>query len=359
MTDQLILWRRLDPSGHEAARLEEKDGFWHLGGSAVFLHEGQPCRLDYRVICDGQWRTVSGRVSGFVGDQPVDVECSVDGEGRWRLQGAEQPQVAGCTDLDLNFSPSTNLLPVRRLGLAVGEEAPVRAAWLRFPSFRLEPLEQVYRRTASNTYRYESAGGSFTADLEVNGAGLATRYAGLWEEETSPAEKPAEPGVADGAEHRLDPRSVKLDRIVGWITGALLSLVLLIPMGILMAALASPPGGLKLGAGVLWGAFVLALAWRAQRWPEVRHRHVSYKVDGDGMEIRKGVLWRGVTSVPRSRVQHTDVSQGPLERRYGLGKLSIYTAGTAHAQVDLAGLDHATALRIRDHLLPREGSDGV
>ena len=63
--------------------------------------------------------------------------------------------------------------------------------------------------------------------------------------------------------------------------------------------------------------------------------------------------------MPRSRVQHTDVSQGPLERGYGLGTLVIYTAGTDHAKVDLHGLDHATALAIRDHLLPREGGDAV
>jgi len=357
MTDHLILWRRLDQPGHEAARLEEKDAAWHLGGMAVFLHEGQPCRLDYRVICDAQWRTLSGRVTGFIGDRPVEVECSVDGEGRWRLQGVEQPQVAGCTDLDLNFSPSTNLLPIRRLGLDVGEEAPVRAAWLRFPSLRLEPLDQVYRRTAPAAYRYESAGGSFVADLEVDGAGFVTRYPGIWEVEPPVPEELPEPGIADGVERRLDPRSVRLERATGWITWAAISLGLLVAQGILLATPA--PGWVKLGVAGLLGAVVLALAWTAHRWPEIHHRHVSYRVDELGIEIRQGVLWRGVTSVPRSRVQHTDVSQGPLERRYGLGKLSIFTAGTVHAQVDLGGLDHATALRIRDHLLPREGGDGV
>jgi hypothetical protein len=58
-------------------------------------------------------------------------------------------------------------------------------------------------------------------------------------------------------------------------------------------------------------------------------------------------------------VQHTDVAQGPLERGHGLGTLAIYTAGTAYARVGLRGLDHATALRIRDHLLPGEGDDAV
>ena len=63
--------------------------------------------------------------------------------------------------------------------------------------------------------------------------------------------------------------------------------------------------------------------------------------------------------MPRSRVQHIDVSQGPIERRYGLGTLVIYTAGTDHAKVVLSGLEHGRALRIREHLLPSEAGDAV
>jgi hypothetical protein len=70
-------------------------------------------------------------------------------------------------------------------------------------------------------------------------------------------------------------------------------------------------------------------------------------------------VWRSVVNVARSRIQHTDVSQGPLERRFGLAGLLIYTAGTDHAEVQLRGLDHATALRIRDHLLAGGGDDAV
>jgi membrane protein YdbS with pleckstrin-like domain len=58
-------------------------------------------------------------------------------------------------------------------------------------------------------------------------------------------------------------------------------------------------------------------------------------------------------------VQHTDVSQGPLERRFGLGTLVIYTAGTAHSRVNLEGLDHEVARRIRAHLLPKDEGDAV
>jgi uncharacterized protein len=178
MIDSVMIWRRLDIPGHESARLSDRS----LSGTAVFLHENQPCRLNYVLVCDLDWRTVSGKVSGWIGERTIEVECSAEA-GRWRLNGAECPQVEGCIDLDLNFSPSTNLLPIRRLGLAVGQEAPVRAAWLRFPTFALEPLEQVYRRIDEGTYRYESAGGRFVRELAVNEAGFVTLYPGLWEAE--------------------------------------------------------------------------------------------------------------------------------------------------------------------------------
>lgn len=183
MTSATILWRRLDRPGHEAARLVALDSGWRLAGAAVFAHDGQPCALDYVIVCDARWQTVSARVSGWVGAQTIDIEISVDSARGWRLNGTPCPEVLGCIDVDLNFSPSTNLLPIRRLSLGLGEEATVRAAWLRFPGFTLEPLEQLYRRTDEATYHYESAGGRFARDLPVNEAGLVLSYPGFWQAE--------------------------------------------------------------------------------------------------------------------------------------------------------------------------------
>jgi hypothetical protein len=183
VSDLSILWGRLDRPGHEAARLIFHAASWHLTGTAVFAQHQQPCRLDYLVVCDAGWHTVSAKVAGWVGDETVDLELAVEAGRRWWLNGTEHSDVAGCIDLDLNFSPSTNLLPVRRLALAIGQEAEVKAAWLRFPGFRLEPLVQRYRRLDAATYRYESAGGRFVADLQVNAAGFVTHYPGGWQVE--------------------------------------------------------------------------------------------------------------------------------------------------------------------------------
>ncbi|HEY4572838.1 MAG TPA: putative glycolipid-binding domain-containing protein [Thermoanaerobaculia bacterium] len=177
---QTILWRRLDRPGHEACRLTALGAGWQLAGGAVFAHEGQACRLDYAIACDEQWRTLSALVSGWVGERDVEIEVVRDAAGLWRLNGDLISAVEGCVDVDLNFSPSTNTLPIRRFDLEVGHSVHVRAAWLRFPSFQLEPLEQSYTRVGANLYRYESAGGRFVASVEVDAAGLVTEYGEIW-----------------------------------------------------------------------------------------------------------------------------------------------------------------------------------
>jgi uncharacterized protein len=183
MTKESILWRAIYWPGHEACSLYRLNSEWRLDGTTVFLHEGRICRLSYLIICDAVWQTRSAMVSGSVGDQDLDLEIIVDAYHRWQVNGVMKPSVEGCMDLDLNFSPATNLLPIRRLNLEVGARREVKAAWLRFPSFELEPLAQAYERLDDFSYRYSSQGGDFTADLTVNKVGFVTVYPQLWEVE--------------------------------------------------------------------------------------------------------------------------------------------------------------------------------
>lgn len=180
-----VVWRGIYLPGHEACRVFSQNADWCLAGTAVFSHNDQPCRLDYLVVCNAGWNTLSGKVSGWLGRAAVDIELAVDPERNWRLNGVACPAVAGCIDLDLNFSPSTNLLPIRRLNLGIGQEAEVKAAWLRFPGFELEALFQVYRRVDESTYRYKSGNGSFVADLKVDQFGFVTNYPGIWQAEAA------------------------------------------------------------------------------------------------------------------------------------------------------------------------------
>jgi membrane protein YdbS with pleckstrin-like domain len=169
---------------------------------------------------------------------------------------------------------------------------------------------------------------------------------------------PASLDVQSAATRQLDPKYVQLQRTVGWIATAILSFSLLAAAGVGWLA-ARPPQWLSLSLLPAWFLATGAFAWLLQAWPAVQYRHTHYTVSPEGIEIQSGVWWRHLMSVPRSRVQHIDVSQGPIERSYGLGRLVIFTAGTEHSRIELPGLRDGVAYDLRNHLLPRGSDDAV
>lgn len=176
---ETTLWKSIPWPGHESARLLALDNAWQLEGAATFLHETEPCCLDYVITCDSSWSSRRATVTGWIGNRAIDTTIDVT-DGIWTMNGVEQRQVPDCIDVDLNFSPSTNLLPIRRLNLDVGQSADVRTAWLRFPSFALELLEQRYTRVAEDRVRYESFTTNFTAELRVSPNGFVLDYENIW-----------------------------------------------------------------------------------------------------------------------------------------------------------------------------------
>lgn len=158
-----------------------------------------------------------------------------------------------------------------------------------------------------------------------------------------------------GELYSLDPRSIRVDQWVGLMVVGGLSLGSWV--GILVAAI------VKLGFSPLWWAIAGAaiviqggLFWSAWAWPPVEHRHARWRWDRDGLEIHRGVFFKHRISIPSSRIQHVDVSQGPLQRQFGLGKITIHTAGTQDASIELSGLAYETALWLREQMVARQGA---
>jgi uncharacterized protein len=79
----------------------------------------------------------------------------------------------------------------------------------------------------------------------------------------------------------------------------------------------------------------------------------------DGLLVVRGVWWHSEIFVPRARVQHTDVTQGPLARSFGMATLKVFTAGTQHSLIDVPDLAHRSAIVLRDTLHDRGASDAV
>lgn len=178
-----ILWRRVNSPGLEWCEITETTKGAVLTGVVLQKSKRAICRLDYTIRCDSSWRTASATIQGYVGRTKVQMELNADRKGTWFLNERRIRGIDGCIDVDLGFSPSTNLLPIRRLELRSGEPMQVTACWVAFPSLAVRPLRQTYLRQDRTTVHYESAGGKFQRDLRVNSKGVVLSYPGLWEAE--------------------------------------------------------------------------------------------------------------------------------------------------------------------------------
>jgi hypothetical protein len=89
----------------------------------------------------------------------------------------------GCVDLDLGFTPATNLFQLRRVALQVGQAADVPVAWLDGFVGTLDTLYQRYERRTAEAYWYEAPRFTYFALLQVNAFGFVEKYPNLWEAE--------------------------------------------------------------------------------------------------------------------------------------------------------------------------------
>jgi uncharacterized protein len=182
-SSDMIVWERLDLPGHEFAEVCVGAQSHTLTGTAIFVAEGKNCLISYKIFCDAAWETQEVHVTGVAKDERIEIALAVSQGKAWTLNGVEQPQVEGCVDIDLAFTPATNLLPIRRCKIAVGQSEHVVAAWLKFPELTIEKLPQTYTRISESQFHYSSGDGEFETDLTVKTSGLVSNYPALWREE--------------------------------------------------------------------------------------------------------------------------------------------------------------------------------
>jgi hypothetical protein len=137
--------------------------------------------LRYRVLCDPAWRVRQVEIELMGADKRVHLIA--DGTGRWIDDVARVTlhELDGVLDVDLAFTPFTNTLPIRRLGLKDGESADIVVAYLQVPE--LTPIPDAQRYTclaAGKRYRFESLDTDFSREIDVDEHGLVTIYPGMF-----------------------------------------------------------------------------------------------------------------------------------------------------------------------------------
>jgi hypothetical protein len=177
-------WQHRDSrAGFEVVFLHRDEDGYRLEGATSALEGGEPWAVQYVVAVDSGWTSRSARVSCRSRAGPHELRLEAAGSGPWRVNGAPDPHLDGCLDVDLESSALTNAFPVHRLGLEVGEQADAPAVWVRAIELTVERLEQRYVRLEDDgkrqRYHYSAPRFEFESELLYDESGLIVDYPGI------------------------------------------------------------------------------------------------------------------------------------------------------------------------------------
>lgn len=125
---------------------------------------------------------------------------------------------------------------------------------------------------------------------------------------------------------------------------ALLRAGVLLLAALIAEAIAPVPSGIVAGPAVAIAILMVAVL------PQRRFARWLYALGEDRLRVQHGAIFHHDTMVPLGRVQHVDIEQGPLMRRWDLSELTLHTAGSHGATVTIPGLRRSEAETIRDFI---------
>lgn len=115
--------------------------------------------------------------------------------------------------------------------------------------------------------------------------------------------------------------------------------------------------GEDIGFSFAWLWLLLPLlALPLLSWPLISVPRIGYAVRDKDIIHRSGVFWRTVTAIPFNRIQHVEKSSTPLDRRFGIATLQIFTAGGSGGDLKIHGLPAQIAERLRVFILEKVGA---
>lgn len=145
--------------------------------SHVVLAESRLVTVAYDLGCDvsSRFRKLTMTVTDAGGERTLTLASEDAG---WLADGTSRPDLAGCVDIDINCTPLTNTLPVRRLNWSAEPTHDIDVAYVTVPELEVRKVIQRYTRLSPTLFRYDS--GSFRRDLTLDESGFVLDYPGLW-----------------------------------------------------------------------------------------------------------------------------------------------------------------------------------
>ncbi|MFN7842541.1 MAG: PH domain-containing protein [Pirellula sp.] len=152
---------------------------------------------------------------------------------------------------------------------------------------------------------------------------------------------------------QLDPNLIRAERLSSMIFFAVVLFLGLIGW-VVFAFFGWGLRDFRTWAALLAGVTLLALLSRwSYKYPFLRWQTTRLRKSELGLELHRGVYWQHKIFIPRERIQHTDITQGPISRKFQIAELVINTAGNHNYVIKIEGLNVERARQLRLELLPR------
>lgn len=123
----------------------------------------------------------------------------------------------------------------------------------------------------------------------------------------------------------------------------------------LIFSLAFAPGELPVNLAWLW-LLVPLLALPLIIWPLVSVPCMGYAIRDQDILYKSGVFWHTLTAIPFNRIQHVEKSSTPLDRRFEIASLQLFTAGGSGGDLKIHGLPAEIAEQLRVFILDKVGA---
>jgi hypothetical protein len=112
---------------------------------------------------------------------------------------------------------------------------------------------------------------------------------------------------------------------------------------------------IQINFGYLW-LLIPVIAIPLFTWPAISVPRIGYAIRDKDILYKSGVFWQTLTVIPFNRIQHVEKSSTPLDRRFDIATLQLFTAGGSGGDLKINGLSAITAENLRAFIIEKVGS---
>jgi hypothetical protein len=187
--DRTLLYRSIDGSRLEHARMRLSEAGGVADGTIIGLYDERPLRVRHEYTCDSRWHVRNASVEVLIEDRRL-LSLAADEDGIWRRVdgGVLESPIFNCFDVAVALTPLPLALTLRRMALEPREAAIVNVASIAIPSLDVDAIEHRYtylsREPEQRRYRLENFDTGERSIVVLDADGVVAAYestaARLW-----------------------------------------------------------------------------------------------------------------------------------------------------------------------------------